>query len=279
MSGTNMSDVLGEVFNTKTASATAEDLEKTAQLDFFTGLCKEQGIDVHALTDPQIEQLWKVAMDMRKEAGELPPAFAKKDDDKGEKKKDEKKGDDKEKEAAAKAVAAEAEFNEKRAAAVKVAEADMMGRIMAHSFTQELQKIAEKDGGFPFPPKKDGDDKGDKGDAKKDDKDGEKKEASAADRVAALVRSFQEKTATAAPAAAEGSSTTPNFDEVAAYRAIDLLKEAGVDAELAHNKVSAAYTLGLKDSVKLASAPDAKAGLEIRALEICEAAGFQVNWA
>lgn len=279
MSGTkanDMSDVLGEVFNTKVASATPEDLEKQAQVQFFNGLCKEQGIDVKELTDPQIDQLWKVAMEMRKEAGDMPPQFAKKDgDDKEGKKPEEKKPEDKEKEAAAaKVAAAEAEFNEKRAAAVKIAEADAMGRIMAHSFVEELGKIAEKGGGLPFPPKKEGDDKGDDKDKDKD-KDG-KKEASAAEKVAALVTAFQSKTAGAAPAA-DGSST-PNFDEQAAYHAIELLKQAGVDAEVAFSKVNAAYTLGLKESVKLASAPDVKAGLEIRALEICEAAGFPVNW-
>lgn len=278
MSGANdMSSTLGEVFGTiKTASPSAEDLEKRAQVEFFNGLCKEHGINIKALNDKQVDDLWKVAMDMRKEAGEMPPQFAKKDgDDKGGDKKPEAKDDkaDKEKEAAAaKVAAAEAEFTAVKTAATKVAEAEAMGRIMAHSFVNELDKIAEKrEGGFPFPPKKDGDGKGDK------EKDGKEKEASSADKAAALVAAFQSKTAGTAPAA-EGASNTQNFDELAAYRAIDLLKEAGVDADEAFSKVSAAYILGLKESTKLASAPNAAAGLEMRALEICEAAGYAVNW-
>jgi hypothetical protein len=278
MSGANdMSSTLGEVFGTtKVASATSEDMEKAAQVEFFNGLCKEQGINIEELTDPQIDQLWKTAMEIK--AAEFPPNFAKKDDgkkdDKGEKKDGDKK-DDKEKEADAKLAAAEAEFLQKRAAYEKVAEADAMGRIIAHSFVAELNKIAEKEGGFPFPPKKDGDDKGD---GKKDDKkDDSKKEASAAEKVEALTNAFQAAKTASAPAAASDASM-PNFDEQAAYTAIELLKTAGVDEQLAFNKVNAAYVLGLGESVKLASAPDLKTGLHVRALEICEAAGFQVDW-
>ncbi len=275
MSGAqDMSDLLASTFGTKVAHATPEDLEKRAQVEYFNGLCKEQGIDIQQLNDAQVDELYKVAMEMRKEAGEMPPQFAKKDDDK--KDEPEKKGDkdDEAKEAEAKIAAAEAEFMAKKAAAVKVAEADAMGRIMAHSLVAELDKIAAERGGspFPFPPKKDGDDK----DKKDDKKDGEKKEASAADKAAALISAFQSKTA---GAASDGSSTTPNFDEQACFRAIAMLKEAGVASEEeAYNKVNAVYVLGLKESTKIASAPNAAAGLEIRALEICEAAGYQVTW-
>lgn len=280
MSGANdMSSTLSEVFGTsKVASATAEDIEKRAANEFFIGLCKEQGINIKELNDSQLDDLYKAAMDMRKEAGEMPPQFAKKDgDDKDKKTEGKKDGDDKEKEAAAasaKLAAAQAEFDAVKTAAVKVAEAEAMGRIMAHSFVSELDKIAEKNGGFPFPPKKDGDDK-DKDD-KKDGKEDGKKEASSADKAAALVAAFQAKTAGAAPAVS--GSTTSNFDELASYRAIDLLKEAGINPDEAFGRVNAVYTLGLKESTKLASAPDANAGLEIRALEICEAAGYEVTW-
>lgn len=279
MSGTkDMSDTLAEVFGTKVASA--EDLEKTAQQEFFVGLCNEQGIKLAELSDKEVQQLWDVAMDMRKEAGEMPPQFAKKDE-KGEKPGDkegkEHEAKEKEKEAAAKEAAAVSEFNEKRAAAVKVAEADAMGRIMAHSFVEELNKITEKTAGFPFPPKKDGEEKGEKKKDGKDEEKGEKKEASSAEKAAALIASFQNKTAGVATAA--GTSSMPNFDERAAWHAIEMLKTAGVDADEAFAKVNAAYTLGLKESVKVAAAADINAGLEIRALEICEAAGFAVTWA
>ena len=277
MSGANdMSAVLAEAFSTtKVASATPEDVEKRAQIEFFNGLCQEQGINIAELNDEQVDLLYKAAMDMRKEAGEMPPQFAKKDGDKKDKEPDGDK-DDAKKEAEAKIAAAEAEFMAKKAAATKVAEADAMGRIMAHSFVAELDKIAEARGGegFPFPPKKDGDKK----DEKDEKKDGEKKEASSQEKAAALISAFQNKTAGAAPQAAGGGSSTPNFDEQACYHAIEMLKAAGVNADEAFGKVNAVYTLGLKDSTKLASAPDATSGLEIRALEICEAAGYPVTW-
>lgn len=271
----SMSDTLGEVFGTKVASASQEDLEKTANLNFFRGLCEEQSINVDELNDAQIQDLWKVAMDMRKEAGEMPPQFAKKD---GDEDKDEKKPeakDDKEKEAAALAQAKEAaavrEFSEKRAAAEKIAEADSMGRIMAHSFVDELTKMAAEGNGFPFA-KKDGDDKKDE---KKDgDKDDKKKEASSADKVAALVDAQKAKIAST-----PSSSSMPNFDEQACYLAIDMLKQAGCEPELAFNRINAVHTLGLQESTKIASVTDVNAALQIRALEVCEAAGFPVDWA
>lgn len=263
-----MHSLLGEVFGTN-ATATGhspEDLEKQANFEFFGALCKEHGINVQSLNDTQVSELYKVAMDLRKEAGEEPK--------KPEEKKPEGKPEEKEKEAqAAKLAAAEAEFQEKRAARVKVAEAEYMGRIMAHAMMDELNKIkTAMDGGAPpFPPKKDEE----KGEEKKPEgKEEGKEKKSAAERVAAVVA--QPKTAAVqAPAA---TSSMPTFDEVAAYTAIDMLKEAGVDPEVAFARVNAAYTLGLQESTKVASVDDVRAGLNIRALEICEAAGFPVNW-
>lgn len=267
----DISDILSEVFHTKTASAaTSEDLQKQADLEFFTALCKEQGINVEHLDDPTVQRLWKVAMDVKKEAaekedGEAPPFPPKKDKKDGE--------DEKEKEANAKVAAATAEWQEKRAAAIKVAEAEAMGRIMAHSCVAELRKIASEMGGDkpPFPPKKEGkDDKEEKGDKEEKEKEASQK------RAAALLATVENaKQASAAP----GVTTTPNFDELAAHRAIDLLKTAGIDETEAFNKVNAAYILGLKESVKMASAANPDDALHVRALEICEAAGYQVNWA
>ncbi len=269
MSGAkSMSDTLGEVFGTKVASATSEDLEKTANLNFFTGLCQEQGINIEELNDDQVNNLWKVAMEM-KAAGEVPPQFAKKDGDEKKEEKPADKKDAKEKEAssvaATKEAAAAQEFAEKRAAAVKIAESEMMGRIMAHSFVEELSKMAAEGGGFPFAKKDDGE-------KKDDDKDDKKKEASSAEKAAALVESHKLKTA------APSASSMPNFDEKACYHAIDLLKQAGVDEELAFNRINAVHTLGLQESTKIASAADVNTALQIRALEVCEAAGFPVDW-
>lgn len=271
MSRPNMTDTLGEIFGTtKTAAvaqATNEDLEKQAQIDFFTNLCVEKGIDVSKLAEPVINELFKTAMEM-KAAGEKDP--------KEEEAEKAKKKEEKEKEAAAasKLASADAEFQEKRAAAVKVAEADMMGRIMAHSFTNELKKIAGE-----MPPafaahaagkKEEGEGKTEKKEEKEEKDEKEKKEASA--RAAALITAFENTKTAGAPAA------TPSLDELAGNHAIDLLKEAGINSDLAVARINAVYTLGLEASTKIASATSTEAAINVRALEYCEAAGFPVNW-
>lgn len=264
-----ISALLGEVFGTtKTASASEEDLQKEAHMQFFTDLCKEQNIDIGALDDNQVGELYKAAMAMypangtTKEA-EFPPA-AKSDED--------KKKEEEEKKAKEKSAAASAEYAEKRAAAAKIAEADFMGRVMAHSLVDEMRKIAAEEGGKPpFPPKKPEGKDGKDG----KDEDSEKKASDA--RAQALIDALRARTkeASAPPA---GSSSTPNFDEQAAYHAIEMLKSAGVDADLAHARISAVYTLGIGDSTKIASAETEERARVLRGLEYCEAAGFQVDW-
>ena len=134
-----MNALLGEVFNTTKVASSQQ--EQASDLEFFGALCKEAGIKVDELTDAQVTELFDAALEQRKLASAPPPFPPKKDEEKGEKKKDDEKGEDKE--AAAKLAAAEAEYAEKRAAAVKVAEAEACGRIMAHAMYAELQKIAE----------------------------------------------------------------------------------------------------------------------------------------
>lgn len=269
----DMKDQLSEIFgtNTKEASAapapTAEDLAKEAQVNFFAELCAEKQIDVSQLDNAQVNELFKVAMEMKaaKDNENSPEEKAK---------KDKAKEEAKEKEASAAVLsAAEQEYQEKRAAAVKVAEADAMGRIMAHAYIDELKKLAGE-----MPPafaaamgKKE--EKGEKKeDGDEDDKEKKKKEASA--RAAALVSEFEKtKTAGAAPAG------TPSLDEVAGNRAIDLLKTAGVNADLAVARINAVHVLGVPDGTKVASAASLEEAVHVRALEYCEAAGFPVDWA
>ena len=260
-----MNALLGEVFNTTKVASSQQ--EQASDLEFFGALCKEAGIKVDELTDAQVTELFDAALEQRKLASAPPPFPPKKDEEKGEKKKDDEKGEDKE--AAAKLAAAEAEYAEKRAAAVKVAEAEACGRIMAHAMDAELQKIAaDMGGGSPFPPKKDDEGK-EKEEGKKDDESKEKE--SSAEKAAALIRSFaQAKTANAAGAS--------NLDEIAAFRAIDLLKEAGVDGEQALRRIDAVFTLGMPESTKIASAADFATACHTRALEFCEAAGYPVDW-
>lgn len=265
----DMSSTLSEIFNVeKTASEhTEEDLVKQANLQFFGDLCASEGIDLSQLDDTQVAGLFKVAMDAK---------------DEQEKEEEGKKGDAKEDEKEKEASAAEAtlaaatdEWLQKRAAHTKVAEADFLGRLMAHTFADELKKMAAA-GENPFAEKgkKEGKDE-EKGEKGKDDEKEEEKKASA--RQAALVDLLaQRKQASAAPAA---GTSTPSFDEVASYEAINMLKSAGVPEKTAFERVNAAYILGLPESEKIAAASTVEQALEHRALEICERAGFTVDWA
>jgi len=269
----DMNEVLSEIFGnttvTKEASApvaTPEDLQKQAQVEYFTKLCSAKQIDISLLNDEQVHDLFKTAMELKlaEEAAESPEAKAKKAKEEADKKS---------KEASAVLSAADAEYQEKRAAAVKVAEADMMGRIMAHAYVDELKKLAGE-----MPPqfaaaagKKD--DKEGKPEEKKnegDDKEKAKKEAS--DRAAAVIAEF-EKTKTAGAV-----QSTPSLNELAGNHAIDMLKEAGVDADVAVARINAVHVLGVPDGTKVASAANLEAAVHVRALEYCEAAGFAVDW-
>lgn len=268
----SMNDTLAEIFGTsKVASApapTPEDLEKQAQISFFTDLCVSKNIDVSRLSDDQANELFKTAMDIKAAAEEEASP-----EGKAKKAKDEE--DAKSKEASVAVLnAASAEYQEKRAAAVKVAEADAMGRIMAHAYVDELKKIAgEMPPAFAAAMAGKGKDekKPEDGKDEKKDEDEKKKEASA--RAAALITEF-EKTKSASAA----TPGTPSLDEVAGNHAIDMLKAAGVDPQLAYDRINAVHTLGVPDGQKVASAASLEDAVRVRALEYCEAAGFPVDW-
>lgn len=252
MTAPGMNSLLGDVYGNRTH--TEEDLAKEANLQFFGQLCEQQQIDCDKLNESEISELFKVAMELKQAAEEesakeeakeeggkknLAPPFGKHEagESKGKEDKEEKK-----KEAAA------AEWAEKRAAHVKVAEADATGRIMAHAMVDELRKIAAAQEAEAAP--------------------------SIVEKAASVFASARAKTASAPTT----PSATPNFDELAAVHAIDMLKQAGQDEGIAQARVSAVFTLGLQESVKIASATTPDAALTLRALEFCEAAGYPVDW-
>ena len=106
-----------------TAAANQEEATKVAEVELFTKLAAENGIDLDQLSQEQVNELW-VAF---KTAGE--ESDEKKDDEKDEK-------DDEKKEKA------KAEFAAKKEASMKIAESDALGRLMARSFMDEVTKIA-----------------------------------------------------------------------------------------------------------------------------------------
>lgn len=128
----SLSDLINAHF-AKTA-ASNEEAEKLAEVELFTKLAADNGIDLDQLSQDQVNDLWyafKTAGDEEKEKEEK------------EEKKDDDKDDKKEK--------AKAEFAEKKEASMKIAESDELGRLMARSFMDEVQKLAS--GQAPTQPK------------------------------------------------------------------------------------------------------------------------------
>jgi len=249
-----------------TPGGATEEHEKTAQAELFAKLAAQEGIDLGKLSDEQVAELYASTFpEVEKTAAAAAPAAPAAADTEAEKV----------------AAAADAEFARTQDFKEKVAEADYLGRVMAHSYVQELgriktasEKVAKSDekdddkkddkgddkkpegkGGFPFAAFKKG------GDDKKDDK-GKDKEAAAA-----------------APAAkTKIASTTPALDTLAVQAAFEKAAEAGFDQDEAKARLNAVFTLGLGESEKIASTTSRADAVELRALEILEAAGYPVTW-
>lgn len=117
----SLSDLINAHF-AKTA-ADNEEAEKLAEVELFTKLAADNGIDLDQLSQDQVNDLWYAF----KTAGDEEP-------EKKEEKEDDDKDDKKEK--------AKAEFAEKKEASMKIAESDELGRLMARSFMDEVQKLA-----------------------------------------------------------------------------------------------------------------------------------------
>lgn len=260
----------GTTESTKEASATGattEDQEKVAMFDLFIKVATEQGVDLGSMDNAAIDALYAKFEDGVKQASAQEPAApvaAPAQEQVAEKTAEQLALE-----------AAQAEHAEKVAAAEKLAEADFLGRQMAHAFVDELKKVAAAEKAAEFPPAKD--DKGDKGDEKKDDKappfakkddekKDEKKEASVAD----------------AAKAAQAKLASSNFDVVAANYGVELVKAAGgsdEDVQTAGRKLASVLELGLnKESVKTAGIADFKQAVHVRALELLETAGYKVDW-
>lgn len=124
-----MNDWLAQMYNTNGAG---EEQEKQAQVDLFCKLAAENNIDLSQMSQDEIGRLYaQVFPKYAEEEG------SEEEEDEEEKKK---KKDEEEKTSAAQY------WMQKRASQEKIAEADMMGRVMAHAFTQELELIKEAAG-------------------------------------------------------------------------------------------------------------------------------------
>lgn len=264
----SMNEFLAQVY--KTAGApTDEDLQKVAEAELFAKLAYENGFNLDAMTDEQVADLWnKVGAD--EEAGEMPPQFAKKEEGGGDEKKDEKKEekDEKkeEKEVAAVKEAAAQEFAMQKAAQDQLAFMDYCGRVMAHSYVDELTKIGAA---METAETVDGTKVAETGVVAAT--------AAAPDDVDDRIR----KLAAAAPGIApqlSSVSSTEKLDWLAADNAVAMAKEAQMDTDEVINKLNAILTLGPKETTKLAAAENIDQAIHIRGLELLEQAGYEVNW-
>jgi hypothetical protein len=307
-----MDQFLAEYYGTnKTAAASVpspEEIEKQAQVELFCKLAAEQKIDLRAMPNEQVEQLF---------SGFVSKLASEPDDDERDD-KDKKKDEEKK-------AAAERELAEKRAAAEKLAEADFLGRAMAHAYVDELGKIAaaaEKE-----------DEKPDAGEKKDDDaKEAGMPEAlrrgleragkhvkgvgeGVAKRVGEHVENVGKKVtekatgvgahsmkpshakavgagaygagAAAAGGAAAGAHRAATkekkssaIDQLALERAVEKAAAEGFDPHEAARRLDAGLTLDLfSESTKVASVPNLAAAVDIRALELLEAVGYPVEWA
>lgn len=236
-----MNEQLAAYYNTAGAgekTASAEDHEKQAQYELFTKIAASNNIDLSKLSDAQVSELYEKTFS--KTAGEMPPQFAA--HAKGKDEKPEHKEESTEEKA-------KKEHEEKKEAAAKIAEADFLGRTMAHAFVQESQKIAE----------------------------------------AMAAKTAGVKTET--PGAAgdwkvELPKVASAIDTLAMHRAFEIVQEHNktaaakdqINEKEAATKIAQVHTKGLGESVKVASAADYKASIEVRALETLEAAGYPVDW-
>jgi hypothetical protein len=129
-----MNDWLAQMYNTNGAG---EELEKQAQMDLFCKLAAEQNIDLSQMSEEEVGELYAQVFSKEAEEGEG------KCEDCGKGKDECSCGEGGE---GGEKTSAVEHWMQKRAFQEKVAEADMMGRVMAHAFTQELELIKEAAG-------------------------------------------------------------------------------------------------------------------------------------
>ena len=133
-----MNQYLAEMYGTNGAGEAAPDASmdesatKVAQMELFAKVAADNNVDLTQLSPEQVSALWDEVM----------PKLAESEEDEEEDEEDEE-----DKEASALQAQALAEFEQKKEAQSKLAEAELMGQVMAHSFVRELNEI-EKEAGI-----------------------------------------------------------------------------------------------------------------------------------
>lgn len=279
-------------------TAASEDLEKNAEAELFCKLAAQNGIDLNKLNDKEVSDLYNFTFNK----------VAEDESDKDEAKKDEDEKDEEEKKEAA-----AVEHAAKLAFAKEAQQADELGRRMAYSYVEELNKIGSalqaaaaeatqetgggevKEAGMPPALAKALGKVGDKVKNAPEILGGKARKlvgdmpAGKAARQATAGRSKTVGTAILGGAAAAGAGAagakafggkkkeSSALDQLALEAAVKIAHDSGFDPEEAADRVTAVNTLGLQESTKVASTLDQQ--VEVRALEFLEAAGYPVEWA
>lgn len=276
-----------------------DDAEKVAHAELFAKLAADQGIDLSQMSEQELSEAWNTFYGRTKQAAAAqaaqqpngqPKTAGEHGHNHGHKHKEAKAEFARTKEA-------QAEWQ------TKVAEADFCGRVMAHSYVDELKKIAAANasGQQPAAPapgaeptktaslaqtlldgatkiaqkqQKTAEEKCEKCgkhpcECKKDgDKDGDK-----------------DKDKGGKPNPFAGHQAPPfgkkasALDELAAKHAI--VKAAGVqgvDPKQVSTKLAELLTNGPKESTKIAGVANFAEAVEVRSLELLEQLGFKVEW-
>jgi len=277
---------LAQHYGTVPTEPSQEDLQKVAQAELFLKLAANNGVDINQLNDGQINELWGQVFGEEKlaEAAQMEHELAK-------------------------AAAAEAQE--------KFAEADYMGRIMAHSYVNELRGIAAE-GGLDFMKiaeeakthwlrrgweavKHQATGRGHLGAGwqklKKDNSgnrqvwEGVKELGKGVGHAAVIPGSVAavgaggygiHRALRKKDEEEESKESSVRFDNAAAELAVEKAAEAGWDASEAIERLNSLFTLGYEgdptESAKVAYAQTGDQALTLRAMELLELAGYPINW-
>jgi hypothetical protein len=262
-----MDQFLAEFYGTnKTASAPQEDLEKQATAELFLKVATDQKVDLKSMSEAQVTALFNdFQANQAKLAGasETTKTAAAAEPTREQLEKQ-----------------AQEEFSQKQASAEKIAEADFLGRVMAHACVNEMSKIATGQKTAADKCAKCGEGEHE-GECKKD-KTAELPEALRAHMMKGKEegkgkeekKEHEEKHEDKH----EGKSASA-IDNLAYAKALELAKTANYNLEEAAARMQAAYTLGLVgESTKVAAAQDLPTAVHVRALELLEAAKYKVDW-
>lgn len=281
----SMNPTLARMYNTHGVAKVAQaQQQKVAHLMLFAKAASANNIDLGALSQQEREQLYhEFNMKLAEEGGEFPPKEDEEEDEEGKKKKDEEGGDGDGGGEEEEKKEAQAQFGRMREWQTKTAEADILGRQMAHAFwdeTQQIQKAAEaqKNAAPLLGPK------GNPGmtggmSAGKKALLGAGVAAAGIGGAALAHRAMKDK---GGDAPAEGGGETKAasaFDWQAARQAVKIAQQAGLPQNQVAERLQAILTLGVPAMDKTASALETYDGaLNVRALELLEAAKYPVNW-